>query len=150
MKLAEALQERADLNRAIEALSVRLRNNAFVQDGSSTPEDPNALLTALDASIARLESLMTRINRTNSETMVDGCSLTALIAQKDALTLQIRVYRELISEASQSVRRMSRSEILIKSAVNVRDLQSKCDTLSKKLREVDNKLQATNWVTELL
>jgi hypothetical protein len=82
--------------------------------------------------------------------MVDGCSLTALIAQKDALTLQIRVYRELISEASQSVRRMSRSEILIKSAVNVRDLQSKCDTLSKKLREVDNKLQATNWVTELL
>ena len=33
MKLAEALQERADLNRRLEQLRVRLCNNATVQEG---------------------------------------------------------------------------------------------------------------------
>jgi len=34
MKLAEALQERADLNRRIQQLQQRLGNNAMVQGGS--------------------------------------------------------------------------------------------------------------------
>ena len=33
MKLAEALQERADLNRLIQQLRQRLSNNAAVQEG---------------------------------------------------------------------------------------------------------------------
>ena len=40
MKLAEALQERADLNRNIERLKVRLNNNVLVQDGEETAENP--------------------------------------------------------------------------------------------------------------
>ena len=35
MKLAEALQERADLNRQIKQLKDRLRNNAVVQEGET-------------------------------------------------------------------------------------------------------------------
>ena len=37
MKLAEALQERADLNRRIEQLRDRLENNALVQEGRPPP-----------------------------------------------------------------------------------------------------------------
>ena len=37
MKLAEALQERADLNRQIEQLQARLYNNAVVQEGRNPP-----------------------------------------------------------------------------------------------------------------
>ena len=33
MKLAEALQERADLNRQLEQMKMRLYNNATVQEG---------------------------------------------------------------------------------------------------------------------
>ena len=36
MKLAEALQERADLNRKIEQLQDRLSNNVLVQEGEQT------------------------------------------------------------------------------------------------------------------
>ena len=35
MKLAEALQERADLNRKIEQLKSRLNNNVLVHDGGN-------------------------------------------------------------------------------------------------------------------
>ena len=40
MKLAEALQERADLNRRIADLRSRLAANATVQEGESPPKTP--------------------------------------------------------------------------------------------------------------
>ena len=44
MKLAESLQERADLNRKIEELKQRLENNCLVQEGERPAEDPEELL----------------------------------------------------------------------------------------------------------
>ncbi len=82
MKLAEALQERADLNRRIQQLHQRLSNNAIVQEGESPAEDPAELLAELDGCVQNLESLITRINLTNCRTMVDGVSLTALLARR--------------------------------------------------------------------
>ena len=40
MKLAEALQERADLVNNIERLRSRIRNNALVQEGEEPAENP--------------------------------------------------------------------------------------------------------------
>ncbi len=40
MKLAEALQERADLNRRIQQLQQRLENNAMVQEGELARRGP--------------------------------------------------------------------------------------------------------------
>ena len=58
MKLAEALQERADLNRKIGQLTARLEANARVQDGEKPTEDPVSLLSELDACIARLDQII--------------------------------------------------------------------------------------------
>ena len=44
MKLAEALQERADLNRRIEQLRARIQTNALVQEGEKPAEDPQKLI----------------------------------------------------------------------------------------------------------
>lgn len=149
MKLAEALQERADLNRRIEQLRARLINNALVQEGESPAESPEELLKELDECILRLEELMAKINLTNCRTLVDGKSLTELIAQKDALTLKISHYRSVINAASCAVPRATRSEIKIMSAVDVKALQKKTDDMSKQLRLLDNTIQQTNWTTEL-
>ena len=65
MKLAEALQERADLNRRIESLRVRLNTNAIVQEGEKTPEEPQELLKELNRCTVRLEELIKKINITN-------------------------------------------------------------------------------------
>ena len=82
MKLAEALQERADLNRKIDEIRRRLGKNILVQEGEAPAEDPNALLVELNACIDRLETLMAAINRTNGRTRVNGMTLTELIAKK--------------------------------------------------------------------
>ena len=150
MKLAEALQERADINHNIEQLKNRLNNNVLVQDGETTVEDPNKLKTELDNSIKRLQYLIARINQTNCETSIDGESITELIAQKDALSLKINIYKETAFLASQLLYRARNSEIKIKSAISVTDWQSEIDKMSKEISLLDNKLQENNWKTELI
>jgi len=150
MKLAEALQERADINRNIERLKTRLNNNVLVQEGEKTAEQPERLKKELDASIARLSYLISHINLTNCETRVDGHTLTELIAKKDALSLKISVYKDIAYAGSQTSYRARNSEIKIKSAIVVTDWQREIDAMAKELRLLDNQLQASNWNTELI
>ena len=145
MKLAEALQERADLNRNIEQLKNRLSSNALVQEGEQPVECPENLKQELDASISRLSYLIARINRTNCQTVVEGQTLTELIAQKDALSLKLHVYA-----GSQISYRARNTEIKIRSAFSVADWQKEIDRMSKELRRLDNRLQESNWKTDLV
>ena len=150
MKLAEALQERADLNRRIEQLRYRLNNNVLVQEGEKPLEDPAALLEELESSFTRLEWLIVRINLTNCAVKVEGRSLTELIARRDVLSLRAEAYRRLVEEASQNTHRATRTEIKILSAVDVPALQRQADDASRELRLLDNTLQATNWTADLM
>ena len=149
MKLAEALQERADLNRKLAQLRSRLAANATVQEGETPGEDPAELLAELNGCIARLEELMARINLTNSKTVVNGKTLTEWIARRDALQIKAETYRELRDSASGLARRAQRSEIKILSTVEVREIQKQADAVSQELRKIDNRIQETNWQTEL-
>ena len=150
MKLAEALQERADLNRRIEQLRSRINLNVLVQEGEKPNEDPAALIAEMDAAIDRLEQLMAAINRTNSATMVEGRTLTQIIAEKDALKLRQSAYRDILYSASQNTHRARNTEIRILSAIPVAELQKKADDLSRDLRVLENLLQSSNWLTDLL
>ena len=150
MKLAEALQERADLNRRVQQLQQRLGNNAIVQEGERPAEDPAQLLAELDGSVESLESLITRINLTNCRTQVGGESLTALLARRDALKLKLGAYRDLAYRASQVGQRASGREIKLLSAVSVPQVQKEVDALARELRLLDNSIQAANWATELM
>ncbi|MGP1447981.1 MAG: DIP1984 family protein [Candidatus Limimorpha sp.] len=149
MKLAEALQERADLSTRIDQLRARLSANATVQEGEKPAEDPMALLKELDECLKTQEKLIADINLTNSKTKVEGKTLTELLAQRDSLTLKIACYRSLLNDASLLAQRATRTEIKIMSAVNVPDLQKQVDKMSKELRKVDNIIQETNWNTML-
>lgn len=149
MKLAEALQERADLNRKIAQLRSRLEMNATVQEGEKPAEDPMELMGELDGCTQRLEELMVRINLTNCEARTEGKSLTELIARRDCLTLKIGAYRAVLDQASSITQRMTMSEIKILRAVDVKALQKQTDALSGELRRIDNAIQQANWQTEL-
>ena len=70
MKLAEALNLRADLQKRIAALKERLIRNAKVQEGDVPAEDPVILLKELDNNIIELEKLIKSINKTNSSTYI--------------------------------------------------------------------------------
>ena len=150
MKLAEALQERADLNKKISELKSRLNNCILVQEGEEPAEEPAELLNELDEAAARLEALMAAINLTNSRTKVEGKTLTQLIARKDALSVQLAAYRELVYTAGQNTNRARGTEIRVKALLKAADLQKKADQLAKEIRRLDNLLQENNWKTKLI
>ncbi len=150
MKLAEALQERADLNKKISELKSRLNNCILVQEGEEPAEEPAELLKELDEAAARLEALMASINLTNSRTKVEGRTLTQLIARKDALSVQLAAYRDLVYTAGQNTSRARGTEIRVKALLKAADLQKKADQLAKEIRRLDNLLQENNWKTKLI
>ena len=150
MKLANALSERADVQKRLQQLAVRMNNNAKVQEGQKPAEDPAALLKELDALCGRMEKLVAAINLTNSRTVADGVSLTELLSRRDALKQRMSILRSFLDTASSKIDRYSRSEIVIQSTVPVAKLQKQVDALSKELRELDEKIQELNWTTELI
>lgn len=150
MRLAEALNLRADINKRISQLGERLRANAKVQEGDTPAEAPEELLAELDRLTSELEVLMGRINLTNSRTLSDGVSLTEMIAKKDALTLKSGIIRKFLAEASLKIERYSNKEIKILSTVNVAELRTHSDKLSEELRLLNVKIQEINWTTDLL
>ena len=149
MKLAEALNERADIQRRIAQLESRLIDNAKVQEGEEPAERPEDLLAELDGLFSRLEELMSKINWTNSQTIQEGHTMTQLLARRDCLTRKIGVLRSFLQSASATVSRATRSEIKIKSTVSVAKMQKQVDGLSKELRELDSAIQALNWTTTI-
>lgn len=150
MKLAEALNLRADLTKRIARLKDRLVSNAQVQEGDIPAEDPETLLKELDDNILELENLIKKINKTNSSTYVENQSISDMIAERDALGLKISVLRKFVDEAAAKVDRYSSKEIKILSTVNVAEKQKQVDKLSKEYRLIDTKLQGLNWTTDLV
>ena len=57
MKIAEALILRADIQKRIAQLKVRLNNNAKVQENEEPTEDPEFLLAELENLISQLNDL---------------------------------------------------------------------------------------------
>jgi hypothetical protein len=151
VKLAEALIIRVDLQKQIISLKDRLMKNSKVQDGEQPAENPEELLKELDECIVKLEDLIKRINRTNSITLIDDKnSISDIIAEKDCLAQRIKVLKELSNSATISFNRYSRNEIKVYSTIDVTNLQKDINKLSKKYRELDTKLQQTNWTINLV
>ncbi|MBQ8940991.1 MAG: DIP1984 family protein [Firmicutes bacterium] len=150
MKLAEALQERADINRKINELTTRIKQNCLVQEGESPNEAPALLIDELNSCIDRLQYLISSINKTNNTVQVNGRTLTDIIAEKDAANIRLNSYRQFVNEAGNRTQRSRFSEIKIMCAVNVIELQRTADGYAKRVRELDNLLQQANWTTELI
>ena len=86
MKLAEALILRADLQKRLEQLKARLRNNVLVQEGDDPSEDPDFLLKELSTMENDLADIIVKINRTNSSTdFSDRMTLAEALVRRDAL-----------------------------------------------------------------
>lgn len=151
MKLAEALILRADCQRRIEQLKQRLLRSAKVQEGEEPPEDPAELRQELERISEELTQLIQHINKTNSVIELEsGMTLSDALAVRDVLSIKRGIYRELAQSAVVTQDRYSKSEVKFRSTVNVAEIQKQADQLAKEHRELDAKIQAANWNTEVL
>lgn len=151
MKLATALSRRKELQTHIHELENRLMNNAQVQEGEESAEDPRELLGELAADHQEMERLISAINRTNDRTAAEGeKTLSDLLARRDCCRGQLGIWRNFLSCASATVSRRTVGEIKIRSAVPVKDFQKQVDQGAKELRQLEERIQELNWTTELL
>ena len=142
MKLAQALIERADLQRKLAQLGARLQQNAQYQEGEAPAEDPQDLLTDYRRSAAALTRLIVAINRANHNvTLADGTTMLAALAERDRLKAEHAMLGKVADAAVADQSRYSRSEI--------RTLRREADNVAKRCRELDIQIQQANWENDI-
>ena len=151
MKLAEALITRADTEKRIAQLQQRLIRSAKVQEGDEPPENPQTLLDETTSLIGDMQTLIQSINRTNASTAFDDSrTLTDALAERDMLMKERGILVYVIDNASVIQPRYGQSEIKFISTVNIAELQSRVDNLSRHYRELDSTIQQLNWTIDLI
>jgi hypothetical protein len=152
MKLAEALAARADAQRRLQELRNRISDNATHQEGEDPVEDANALIDEAGRVAVELTRLVRRINATNAATQVEGIgTITDAIAERDGLAARRRVLVEAADSASgRRSFRVIRSELRLISTLDVPDLRRRADDLARQRRELDLRVQAADWATDLI
>jgi len=151
MRLAEALALRADCRRRVEQLRTRITSSATYQEGAEPAEDAAALLEEVSGVLDQMESLMRRINRTNSATELGAeGTVTDALARRDALRMRHTVLVAAADAASgHGGYRQLRSELRQVSALPVTRLRTQADAVAREIRELDARIQQANWNVEL-
>lgn len=153
--MAEGLALRADAARRVVQLRARIVASARYQEGEEPAEDAAALLAEAGAAVDELEVLLRRINRTNAAALIgpEG-TITDALARRDGLRLRhalVTAAADAAAGRSQGgIGRQLRSELKMIAALPVAGLRAQADELARELRELDVRIQRSNWEVELL
>ena len=151
MKLSEALIERAELQKNNAQIINRITSNTMVQEGDKPAELPESLIEEYEENMERLEFLIKKINETNSKTIFEGsATISDAIAKRDCLGSKINAYRSFYESATIRQDRYSQKEVKFVRCIDAKKIQSIINSLSKEYRELDTKLQAINWTSDLI
>jgi hypothetical protein len=155
VKLAEALALRADATRRIEQLRARIVANARFQEGEEPAEDAQALLAEAGAVLDELEDLIRRINRTNAATRIGPeDTITDALARRDVLRTRHSVVTAAadaaVGRSQAGLGRQLRSELKMLAALPVAQLRAQADDLARQIRELDVRIQQSNWEFDLM
>lgn len=150
MKLAEALSRRAQLTESIGQLKTRLKDCMKIQEGDDPVELPEDVIAELDKQLSELQNLIYRINMTNSITEVDGKNITLMLAERDKLSLKTNILGDALRHLTEREDRYNRNEIKYVRCVDVKDFRHLYYRNAAALRELDLKIQALGWTTELI
>jgi hypothetical protein len=150
MKLAEALLLRADMQKKICSLRERISLNAVVQEGDTPHENPQSLLKEAMGVLSESESLIARINRSNTrQTLPDGRTVMEAIAHRDMLAQQHALLQSAIEGSRREPDRWSGREIKWLATMDIAELHRRADEVSSQIRRLNGEIQETNWRVEL-
>lgn len=150
MKLAEALSRRAALMEKVQQLKTRLLDCIKVQEGDEPVETPQTVVAELESTLSELQQLIYRINITNSRTVVDGRSITSLLAERDVMTMRTRTLGDALGRLTETEGRYSRNEIKNVRTVDTAEFRRIYDKSASMRREFDLKIQEIGWTTDLI
>ena len=150
MKLAEALLLRRDLEAKLTALKQEVLSNALIQEGDSLDISLEELLQDYQKTNEEFSQLVVKINQRNSSAALYDADklIVEALEERESLRRQHGLFNETI-EAANDIRRFGRNEIRMVRTVDTKKLTKEKNEVSKKLRELDGKLQQTNWLVDL-
>lgn len=150
MKLAEALSHRSTLVNKVSEIKSRLEDNVKVQEGDEPAENPVELISELESTLAELRRIIYAINLTNTQTTVDGHTLTAMLAERDMLKQKTRVLSGALETLAERSDRYSRNEIKYVPTIDAVEVRRLYDKAASDMRKLDLRIQSIGWATDLL
>lgn len=163
MKLAEALQERKNLDTEIGELWGRLGENLYRPEDDAAPdEQPQAILAQIHSRLDRFEYLVTSINRTNVEAHIDEANeetIMEAIARRETLTRHVNGLKGALGlrggeihlrvNAIRGRSRTTKDDLKYVATMPIANIKLVYDKLAAELRKLDNDLQRANWAVDL-
>lgn len=151
MKLAEALQRRADLRQKIDSVGSTMKANVLVQEGAEADYDVRQLCDEFNNLMREWQSLVGRIGRTNHAAIDQetGKTLADLLVEREAAKMEKETYDGIVAVYGEKSWRARGAELKIISTFKAKDAQKMVDDAAKRFRELDNKIQMLNWNTDL-
>lgn len=151
MKLAEALQRRADLRQKIDSVGNTMKANILVQEGAEADYDVRQLCEEFNELMGEWRSLVGRIGRTNHAAKDEetGKTLADLLVEREAAKMEKETYDGIVAVYGEKSWRARGAELKIISTFKAKDAQKMVDDAAKRFRELDNKIQMLNWCTDL-
>ena len=151
MKLGEALSQlKKEQNRLTRLISLR-KENIYVEQGKKTKIDPKKLSEEIDNKIKEIRELKIKIQNTNLNTRINDKNLTLAEA-----IIKINDLRDKISNLSKLFDK--EREYLFRdkdmkdriAQLDEQEIEKEIVELENEKTQLDNKIQITNWTTELI
>lgn len=151
MKLAELLIEKKDLQEKLRQLGIQMQNNVKIQEGDESAEEPAHVLVAYQRTNSKLETVTTKINMMNNQTIIAdlAISLTEAIEKREAIGREYRFIDQTIEHAQTRTHHYFHSEIKSIVTIDLKAYHALRDELAKKMSKLDIAIQETNWQTEI-
>lgn len=150
MKLAEALLLRRDLNNRLFQLRNEISSSVLVQEGDTLDRSITELFKEYDEINQQYSELVIAINRKNATASLADSALLLMEAleQREQLRRKHALLTQALDE-TKAAPRMGRNEIRLVRTIDTKTLTEQLNTTAKQLRELDGKIQQTNWLVDL-
>ena len=150
MKLAEALLLRRDLNNRLFQLRNEISSSVLVQEGDTLDRSITELFKEYDEINQQYSELVVAINRKNATASLADNALLLMEAleQREQLRRKHALLTQALDE-TKAAPRMGRNEIRLVRTIDTKTLTEQLNGTAKQLRELDGKIQQTNWLVDL-
>lgn len=147
MKLGEALLKRDEYIKREENLKKRLKSNVVLKDDN---ENPNDLIKEYIEVNNKLSDLIIKISNKEHHTKLGiGITISDAINIRDKLYREMEIYKTVLKELNSKDYRNAKNEVKMKVLVNVKDIQTEVDKLTKAYNDMDVIIQSANWNVDL-
>jgi hypothetical protein len=151
MNLGESLSLlKKEKSRLVRLISLR-KENVFIEKGKKSEFDLESLSDEIDKKIDEIRILKVKIQNTNINTIVSGekISLAEVIIKVGDIRSKISILNSLF-ERKRGSWFFDKDQRELAAKINESDVEDEIERLETEKTRLDNKIQITNWNTQLL